>query len=368
MASDQPQKKPAPRKTAKPAAVNPASLKTRIRALLAGEFGANALLLGGAAICFGLFVRNSLQVRAVGSGGAIAVLRSGEIDRKRFGTPDFGKVRVGEPLFNRDAIWVPASQTALIVYDDQSTIQVAEKTFLILRRGLGRSDEAGGVTLLQGKLEVSPSSGIFTNRRISVETSTGKVYRVVGGSGAARVDSSGSIQGGGFAPSTALPNDALEAPPSQQPNASPVPNPGASASPIALPDQNSREPLPLASRSPAPLASVTSQNDKVVPIPGTVYFLISSHQAPVSFGWPKAATGNLSVEDESSATIAQLPLTGASFTKSVFKEGHTYRWRVSGPSGEALFGPFEFSVMHFEQKALDEILRNDPRRTVEVVE
>jgi hypothetical protein len=339
---------------------------------LAREHGLDAGLLLGALLCFGLFASNSLERSSVlsGSGGSIAALRAGDADQKRFGTPDFKHIGAGAPLFNRDAVWVGEGRTGLILYDDGSAIQVAQKTFIILRRGLGQNGDSGGVTLLQGSVEVIPASGLFSNHTMTVETAAGKIFKITGGAGATEVKSNGEIKGGGYKP-PATSGDPATAPSSApRASASPssTPSPGASASPPAPETAEEEEARKKAARKPTPLASVTSGQPKVVPVPGSILFLITSRQTSVSFGWPQALTGTLVLENEAGATIAQVPLANAAFTKQTLPEGHTYTWRVRGPAGDTLHGPYEFSVLHFEQKALDEILRNDPRRTVEVLE
>ena len=355
-------------------------LKSKKRAQLR-EWAFSTMFLVGALICFGVFARNSFLGGTSGNSnheGAIATLLTGRVEQKRYGSSTFVTLAAAETarLFNRDALWVGPGSSAGLEFDDGTRLAIKENTFLVLRRGMARLGEDSGVQLLKGQVAVKGGARIFGRARFKVEMRDRTVVSEGNapsedGTEQIRTDANGnSMNPGNLEPSAAPPppvNGERPKPPvaPTSPPAKPQDS-GSSPMPVA-PDTRPRPPqAPHAPHSPIP----EGLEAKFYPKPGTLLLLIKEKVARVSFAWPLGVDGKLVVTDDQGTAVASLPVTAKSrYLKQSLPMGKTYRWHLENNQGQIVGpGPFDLTVLPFDSATMNQVLKSDPKRTVEVVE
>ncbi len=324
------------------------------------EWAFSAIFLFGALTCFGLFARNSYLGSPNGQGGtegAIATVIGGKIEQKRFGRSAFVSLGKESRLFNRDAIWVGPGGGATLSFDDGTGLELQQNTFLVLKRGMIRLGEDAGVQLLKGKVDVKVPSRLFGSPRFKVEmrdrtvVADGKSASNQSGSQLIQTDASGNAleDGDQGAPPGLTPRD--QKPTEPQPPNVPVPTSTPNA-------------------SPRPSSTPLGASSKVNPKPGTLILLLKEKFATVSFSWPTPLDGILNITDDQGKAYRSQPIVSKiRFVKIPLPIGKTYRWRLmDAGSNKTLTGPFEVTVLPFDTKTMDQVIKRDPRRTIEVVE
>lgn len=131
----------------------------------------DAFLLLISAALFGLFAMRSYQLEErSGIQNFIATLVSGDAERKLAHTHSFNTVKVGDPLYNLDAIWVGKNKKATVRIETGQVLELSEMTLLLLKRPFKTMKQDLGVKsqefkllkghmVLNGKITLSPEDG-----------------------------------------------------------------------------------------------------------------------------------------------------------------------------------------------------------------
>jgi hypothetical protein len=104
-------------------------------ARLARRHWFDLLLAAGFVGCIGAFIHNSLDLDAAsGIGARVARQVEGVSRRKPARAAEFQPAARGTEFLNLDAVWVGPGQTATLRTDDGGTLELEERTFLVLRK------------------------------------------------------------------------------------------------------------------------------------------------------------------------------------------------------------------------------------------
>jgi hypothetical protein len=251
--------------------------------------------------CFALFTRDAIMgFSGSAKGEAIAKVTDGNLEQKRLGQLTFNGAGVDAPLYHRDAIWVGEGKSAKIRFNTNATLEIQEKTFLVLQWQYGGEE--------------------------TVEVFTGDV----------KITSQGKTGNDVFVVRSDRKSDAT---------------PEAAASPVPMAPLDTTVP-PATEPSAAP-----RKTEFMRPKPDTVFYLAQNlSEVDIAFAWNDALAGFLVIQDADGREIARKETQNKTYGRMTLKSGKAYQWLLQNTDRQIQLGPVHFKIEPFSKEALGNAL------------